>query len=382
MAKYDIAAEIAAEMNSIMNSPSYQAIFTKPSLQKTAAVKKEEDEECEKGKGKGKSKKEEDEKECKGKAKKKAMTKFEVCVAGLAKISKVLDDAGFDKAATYAVLSLDSLVSKAMPTGELPGNDCSLANDKKSSKKEEDEDDDEKEEKEKDKDKKDKKDDDEDSEKEDKNDLNESEYLPEGWSDVLEPLTPSGKTEGDPLAGSDELAQSSGVSNIFDLSDWNSDDDGKSCDEGDPMCGLDGDILSVDDENDAELAKENPELFERLLEKLEMKGKGEGLFDPEEEEFYPEVQDEPEGSKKWENFIASLGPSGEPGGTLQYNEEDIERLLSGEEGELPEFTEEEIDEILPEAITASRKRTSFQKLAKELSFLARKQQGKKTPKRK
>lgn len=147
--------DIATAMNSIMASSTHQAIFAKPTPQfsKTAASKEDEKAKAEKEKEKERIAKEkekaakEKEKEkakadkekakakadkekakakadkekakakaAKEKAKKKAgldISKFQSCVAGLAKISEVLDDGGLSKAASLALLALDSLVSHA-----------------------------------------------------------------------------------------------------------------------------------------------------------------------------------------------------------------------------------------------------------------------------
>lgn len=150
MTKYDIASS----MNGIINSPSYQAVFTKPQFSKTAAKKDKEDEKKTKDKSektdeKGKTDKKEDkskdkekgkseksdpkkndksdvkdgkkekekckEKDKKGKPCKKA-SQYQACVMGLAKISELLDDVGLEKEATYTLLALNGLVKSAQYT--------------------------------------------------------------------------------------------------------------------------------------------------------------------------------------------------------------------------------------------------------------------------
>jgi hypothetical protein len=126
MAKFDIAGS----MNGIMNDPSYQSVFLKTAAkkeekkeekcgknctckdckkeakEKADALKAKEKEKADKIKAKEKADKE----KAKAKAKKSG---YEVCVQGLAKISEMLDDAGFDKAASYSLLALDSMIKKA-----------------------------------------------------------------------------------------------------------------------------------------------------------------------------------------------------------------------------------------------------------------------------
>jgi hypothetical protein len=127
MAKFDIAGS----MNGIMNDPSYQSVFLKTAgkkedkdkekadkakeKEKADALKAKEKEKADKIKAKEKADKEKaKEKADKEKAKMKAKKSgYSVCVQGLAKISEMLDDAGFDKAASYSLLALDSLVKKA-----------------------------------------------------------------------------------------------------------------------------------------------------------------------------------------------------------------------------------------------------------------------------
>jgi hypothetical protein len=127
MAKFDIAGS----MNGIMNDPSYQSVFLKTAgkkedkdkekadkakeKEKADALKAKEKEKVDKIKAKEKADKEKaKEKADKEKAKMKAKKSgYSVCVQGLAKISEMLDDAGFDKAASYSLLALDSLVKKA-----------------------------------------------------------------------------------------------------------------------------------------------------------------------------------------------------------------------------------------------------------------------------
>ncbi len=155
MTKYDIATS----MNGIMSSASYQAVFAKPQLSKTAAKKDEKDEDKkpkgkpekveEKGKGKpekkeekkddkvkskseksdkkadkgdvkdGKKDKKEEKKdkkeEKKGKCCKKA-SQYQACVMGLARISELLDDVGLEKEAAYTILALNGLVKSAQYT--------------------------------------------------------------------------------------------------------------------------------------------------------------------------------------------------------------------------------------------------------------------------
>jgi hypothetical protein len=123
MAKFDIAGS----MNGIMSDPSYQAVFLKTAAkkddkekadkekEKEKADKAKEKEKADKLKAKEKADKEKakekaDKEKAKAKAKKSG---YEVCFRGLAKISEMLDDAGFDKAASYSLLALDSLVKKA-----------------------------------------------------------------------------------------------------------------------------------------------------------------------------------------------------------------------------------------------------------------------------
>src|SRR5271157_4156510 len=129
--KYDIASS----MNSIISSPGYQTIFTKPQpvFTKTAANKEDDDKAKAKAKAdkeKEKAKKEaEKEKAEKAKAKEKAdkvkakakadkakakkMSHYQACVVGLAKISETLDNAGLEKAASLTLLALNSLVANA-----------------------------------------------------------------------------------------------------------------------------------------------------------------------------------------------------------------------------------------------------------------------------
>jgi len=211
MSKFDIANE----MNSIMDGPKFQSVFTKP-LTKTAAKKSDDkdkakaDKEKEmaknakacvaeakkimkKHKCKGTAKAEDggcvvtlkgDKKDCAAakkeiaafcKSKKckckctveKTASDYEICVRGLAKISELLDKQGFEKEATEALLTLDSLVTRAAPTGELGSNtsgvnDCGpkgSMSDMGSAKDSDDKKDDDKDDK-KDDDKDDKKDDD------------------------------------------------------------------------------------------------------------------------------------------------------------------------------------------------------------------------------
>jgi hypothetical protein len=105
--------DIASTMNSIMSSQQHRDIFSK-GITKTAAKKDEKCPcKCNGDKDKCKCKK-----DCKCKDKgskkgKKGLNTFQACVAGLANISKTLDDAKFEKAATYAVLALDALVKQA-----------------------------------------------------------------------------------------------------------------------------------------------------------------------------------------------------------------------------------------------------------------------------
>lgn len=147
MAKYDIAAS----MNGIMTSPSYQAVFAKPQFNKTAAKKEDkEDDKKSKGKpekveekGKGKAEKKDEKGKVKGKVEKPEAKKdkcdvkdfkkdkkeeklkkdeklkakkanlYKACVLGLARISEILDNDGLEKEATYALLALDGLVKSA-----------------------------------------------------------------------------------------------------------------------------------------------------------------------------------------------------------------------------------------------------------------------------
>lgn len=152
--KYDIAAG----MSSIMSSDTHRSIFARPTpgMTKTAAKKEDDGNKDNKGDAKtcaaecrkimkemecgGTAKASGDKcvimcddkaaiRKCKAKCKKmgvecevkpmkKAMTqaamnKYQACVYGLAKISETLDNAGFEKGATLALLALDSLVKDA-----------------------------------------------------------------------------------------------------------------------------------------------------------------------------------------------------------------------------------------------------------------------------
>ena len=173
--------DIASTMNSIMSSPKYQAVFTK------TAAKKEEKEPKEKGNGKCKCK---GKCQCKGKGKgkdpkKKGLNPFQKCVAGLASISKTLDDAKFEKAATYAVLALDALVKQAeeecADCGSVPTDDL-FAKDKPQKK--EDEEDEDEEDEEEDTEKKDDEEEDEEDEKEedDEDEEEEDEDENDAWN--------------------------------------------------------------------------------------------------------------------------------------------------------------------------------------------------------
>jgi len=176
--------DIASTMNSIMSSPKYQAVFTK------TAAKKEEKCPCKEKGGKCKCKGKcqcKDKDKGKGKdPKKKGLNPFQKCVAGLASISKTLDDAKFEKAATYAVLALDALVKQAeeecadcgsVSTDVLPVKD-------KPQKKEDEEDEDEDEEdEEEDTEKKDDEEEDEEDEKDEKEeDEEEDEDENDAWN--------------------------------------------------------------------------------------------------------------------------------------------------------------------------------------------------------
>src|SRR5690606_22641251 len=69
----------------------------------------------------------------------KTASDVELCFRALNKIAEVMDKAGNTKTATYATLSLDALVSEAMPTGQLSGgSDNSCAKDKDDDDKEDD----------------------------------------------------------------------------------------------------------------------------------------------------------------------------------------------------------------------------------------------------
>lgn len=118
MAKFDIAGS----MNGIMTDPTYQSVFLKTAAKKDDKDKEKADKAKEKEKvdalkakekekaDKIKAKEKADKEKAKAKAKKSG---YEVCVQGLAKISEMLDDAGFDKAASYSLLALDSMIKKA-----------------------------------------------------------------------------------------------------------------------------------------------------------------------------------------------------------------------------------------------------------------------------
>lgn len=267
--------DIASNMNNIMGSPEHKAVFAKPappSMTKTAAKKDDSADkakalkdcvaECKKvmkvNKCKGTVKAEDGKcvimcddkdsiKECKSVCKKhkvpcvvqsqkKAM--YADFVTGLARISETLDDEGFDKAAAYVVLALDSLVSQGMPTGKLSSNDCGHADDKK---KDEDDKDEEKEDKKmppwlKDKKKDDKEDDDKDEKDEDEDDVaNAPMVMPEENItatpyDIVDPwtgetMTPGAGAGSTPLAGApgDPLAPLEGDPNldsIYEMPDW------------------------------------------------------------------------------------------------------------------------------------------------------------------
>ena len=132
--------DIATTMNNIISDDSYQKIFAKPSFQKLAAKKEEKEEKADKKEEKGKGKGKEEECKCeKGKGKGKKMSQYQTCVLTLAKVSEVLDKAGYDKASIFTVLALDSLVKSASASADDQGmNDCGFASDKKDDDKKED----------------------------------------------------------------------------------------------------------------------------------------------------------------------------------------------------------------------------------------------------
>lgn len=151
--------DIASSMNSIISSDAHRAVFARPALPgmtKTASKKDDEDKKDDKKESGGddakacaaECRKIMKEMECGGTAKasggkcvimcddkdavrkckakckkmgiecevkpvKSAMNKYQACVVGLAKISETLDNAGFEKGATLALLALESLVSEA-----------------------------------------------------------------------------------------------------------------------------------------------------------------------------------------------------------------------------------------------------------------------------
>lgn len=115
MAKFDIAST----MNGIMSDPGYQSVFLKTAAKKED--KKDDKKTDKKDKKEDKCGKNCDCKECKKDKKDKKDDKkpvkkksdYEMCFLGLSKISEMLDDAGLEKAATYALMSLNSLVKSA-----------------------------------------------------------------------------------------------------------------------------------------------------------------------------------------------------------------------------------------------------------------------------
>jgi hypothetical protein len=176
--------DIASTMNSIMSSPKYQAVFTK------TAAKKEEKCPCKEKGDKCKDKcKDKDKGKDKGKGKdpkKKGLNPFQKCVAGLASISKTLDDAKFEKAATYAVLALDALVKQAEEEcancGTVPTDVLSVKDKPEKKEDEEDEDEDEEDEEEDTEKKDDEEEDEEDEKDEDEKDEEEDEDENDAWN--------------------------------------------------------------------------------------------------------------------------------------------------------------------------------------------------------
>ena len=206
--KYDIASS----MDSIISSPSYQAVFARPQpvFTKTAAKKEDDDdkakakekadkekekakkeaekEKAEKAKAKEKADKEKAKaKADKAKAKAKKMSHYQACVVGLAKISETLDNAGLEKAAALTLLALDSLVANAEENAELVDS-CAAKDGKKKDKEEEDKD---KEEDEEDEEEEEEEEDEEEGKKKghkgDKNDV-DSGYSDDNYSDFGDAL--------------------------------------------------------------------------------------------------------------------------------------------------------------------------------------------------
>lgn len=108
MSKFDIAST----MNGIMSDPGYQSVFLKTAAKKEDKKDDKKDKKEEKcGKNCDCKKCKKDKKDDKKPVKKKSA--YEACFLGLSKISEMLDDAGLEKAASYALMSLESLVKSA-----------------------------------------------------------------------------------------------------------------------------------------------------------------------------------------------------------------------------------------------------------------------------
>ena len=252
--------DIASTMNSIMASQAHKAVFARPDpFTKTAATKdadkaKEDKAKAKAKEDKAKAKAKEDEAKAKAKAKedkakakakedkakadakakaekakKKAMSQYHACVIGLAKISEVADDAGFSKAATYALLALDSLVKSA----------------EKKTKEDEK------------KDKKDKKEEEEKEEKKKEEELEaeEEEEDEEEEDDDKDDIADAGGPGGeDPT-----MAKPTGTSGGPPELDWDP-LHGNLSEGGDPWAWL-NDVAKADDVGDAIPWKEDPELL-------------------------------------------------------------------------------------------------------------------------